>query len=350
MGTKGSKNTPITARISTGLFNQKKGVKEPLLDVGPAGVSGNNQTRDIPSPSKMRGYSMKASPFKQKNDKPVKATEVGVNVLKTTTTPDTTKEVAGTPGTSNYDAAVAAEGTKIVDPKKITQAMTDKANKKRADAKALDVAAAKPKKVVVKGKTSSSNNYTSTQTKDKGDAQTSLDRRNTVRAGKHTARNKKAAQRKTDRNNRRTGAINPDTGKKYNKKDQRLKRQGQQAKDNLAVATGENESVKRQSKQNISAKGNKDVKGKTRNSELSDFTVDKQEAKIKAGDVNTPKRKRAKASGIKGVGVKNVGSTESKAPKISKTKPRTTRSTSGAENLTVDPQNKDTKLAKRRTK
>ena len=122
------------------------------------------------------------------------------------------------------------------------------------------------------------------------------------------------------------------------------------AKDNLAVSTNENESVKRQSKQNISAKGNKDVKGKTRNSELSDFTVDKQEAKIKAGDVNTPKRKRAKASGIKGVGVKNVGSTESKAPKISKTKPRTTRSTSGAENLTVDPQNKDTKLAKRRTK
>ena len=34
MGTKGSKNTPITARINTGLFNQKKGVREPLLDVG----------------------------------------------------------------------------------------------------------------------------------------------------------------------------------------------------------------------------------------------------------------------------------------------------------------------------
>jgi hypothetical protein len=350
MGTKGSKNTPITARISTGLFNQKKGVKEPLLDVGPAGVRGNNQTKDIPSPSKMKGYSMKASPFKQVNDKPVKATEVGINVLKTTTTPDTTKEVAGTPGTSNYDAAVAAEGTKIVDPKKITQAMTDKANKKRADAKALDVAAAKPKEVVVKGKTSSSNNYTSTQTRDKGDAQTSLDRRNTVRSGKHTARNKKAAQRKTDKNNRQTGAINPETGKKYNKRNQRLKRQGQQAKDNLVVATNENDNAKRQSKQNISPKGNKDVKGKTRNSELSDFTVDKQEAKIKAGGVNTPKRKRAKASGIKGVGVKNVGSTESKAPKISKTKPRTTRSTSGAEKLMVDPQNKDTKLAKRRTK
>jgi hypothetical protein len=319
-------------------------VKEPLLDVGPAGVRGNNQTKDIPSPSKMKGYPMKASPFKQVNDKPVKATEVGVNVLKTTTTPDTTKEVAGTPGTSNYDAAVAAEGTKIVDPKKITQAMTDKANKKRADAKALDVAAAKPKEVVVKGKTSSSNNYTSTQTRDKGDAQTSLDRRNTVRSGKHTARTKKAAQRKIDRIDRKTGKTTK------TRKEQRLARNKTQAEDNLAVSTGENDNAKRQSKQNISPKGNKDVKGKTRNSELSDFTVDKQEAKIKAGDVNAPKRKRAKASGIKGVGVKNVGSTESKAPKISKTKPRTTRSTSGAENLMVDPQNKDTKLAKRRTK
>lgn len=68
MGIKGSKNTPITARVSTGLFNKKKGVQEPLLDVGPAGVHGNNQTKDIPSPSKIKGYSMKASPFKQKKD------------------------------------------------------------------------------------------------------------------------------------------------------------------------------------------------------------------------------------------------------------------------------------------
>ena len=62
-----SKNTPITARVSTGLFNKKKGVTEPLLNVGQAGVHGNNKTKDIPSPSKMKGYSMKASPFKQEN-------------------------------------------------------------------------------------------------------------------------------------------------------------------------------------------------------------------------------------------------------------------------------------------
>ena len=71
MGTKGKKNIPITARVESGLFNQKKGVKEPLLNVGPAGVHGNNQTRDIPSPSKLRGYSMKKkteSPIKQVNN------------------------------------------------------------------------------------------------------------------------------------------------------------------------------------------------------------------------------------------------------------------------------------------
>jgi hypothetical protein len=68
MGTKGQKNTPITARVNAGLFNQKKGVTEPLLGVGPAGVYGNNQTRDIPSPSKLKGYPQR-SPLKQKLSK-----------------------------------------------------------------------------------------------------------------------------------------------------------------------------------------------------------------------------------------------------------------------------------------
>lgn len=49
-----SKNIPITARVNKGLFNNKNGkVTEPLLSVGPAGVSGNNQTRPIPAPAKM---------------------------------------------------------------------------------------------------------------------------------------------------------------------------------------------------------------------------------------------------------------------------------------------------------
>lgn len=54
-------NTPITARVKSGMFK----TKEPLLNVGPAGVDGNNKTRSMPSPSKMKGYAMKSSPFKQ---------------------------------------------------------------------------------------------------------------------------------------------------------------------------------------------------------------------------------------------------------------------------------------------
>ena len=75
MGTKGQKNTPITARVNAGLFNQKKGITEPLLNVGPAGVYGDNQTKDIPSPSKKRGYSM----AKKKVDSPIK--QVNTNVI-----------------------------------------------------------------------------------------------------------------------------------------------------------------------------------------------------------------------------------------------------------------------------
>ena len=45
-----AKNIPITARVGKGLFGQK--VSEPVLNVGQAGVSGNNATRNIPSPAK----------------------------------------------------------------------------------------------------------------------------------------------------------------------------------------------------------------------------------------------------------------------------------------------------------
>ena len=64
-------NKPITARVKSGMFK----TKEPLLNVGPAGVDGNNKTRTMPSPSKMKGYSMKSSPFKQEVNAADKALE-----------------------------------------------------------------------------------------------------------------------------------------------------------------------------------------------------------------------------------------------------------------------------------
>ncbi len=45
------KNVPITQRAEV-KTNSKNKVEEPLLNVGPAGVYGNNQTRKIPSPAK----------------------------------------------------------------------------------------------------------------------------------------------------------------------------------------------------------------------------------------------------------------------------------------------------------
>ena len=68
----GIKMKPITERVNAGLFNQKKadkfsneGVREPLLNVGPAGVYGDSITKDSPSPAK-KGYKM-SSPFKKES-------------------------------------------------------------------------------------------------------------------------------------------------------------------------------------------------------------------------------------------------------------------------------------------
>ena len=265
MGIKGSKNTPITARINTGLFNQKKGVKEPLLDVGPAGVYGNNQTKDIPSPSKMKGYSMKASPFKQKAElkDPVKTetTKTAIEVLDPVVTKDTRIKTAKDVGVSQDKVNaynLKTHGT--VNPTK-----DGKANNKIETGKETSECPEGSKKVNGKcQKITVSKTQKTSLTKDKGDAQTSLDRRNTVRSGKHTARTKKAAQRKIDRIDRKTGKTTK------TKKEQRLARNKTQAKDNLAVSTNENESVKRQSKQNISAKGDGNVKSESRVVDSSD--------------------------------------------------------------------------------
>ena len=135
-----SKNTPITARVSTGLFNKKKGVTEPLLNVGQAGVHGNNKTKDIPSPSKMKGYAMKSSPFKQKviDGKPVevKIKGAGQRII---------EETAGKAGTANLDQALKDNGTTQLD-RDATPEETKIANKRIADGIAADALAAKPVK------------------------------------------------------------------------------------------------------------------------------------------------------------------------------------------------------------
>jgi hypothetical protein len=303
MGIKGSKNVPITARVSSGLFNQKKGVTEPLLNVGPAGVHGNNQTRDIPSPSKMKGYTMKASPFKQK------ATEVGVKVVKQEKEPDTETEV-NVPGkdvttytkptrTKEGDAAYAKltpEQRKAQDNKYI--------KKNTKTVKGEDV----KKKEVVKGKTTEKEEFTPNQTKDKGDAQTALERRNTIRSGKVAARTEKAAQRKIDRLDRQDGTATK------TKKEQRSARKRTQAESNREVSRNAVEGAKNQSAQNIKGSSDKAVKSKERAMTLSDVgNKSDQDAVIKEGGASSgSKKSEAKSSnvGLKAKGVKDV----SKAP------------------------------------
>ena len=268
MGTQGKKNTPITARVNAGLFNQKKGITEPLLNVGPAGVYGNNQTRDIPSPSKMRGYA-KRSPLKQTNKS--KADEGDIKVITTEKGKDTTKEVPGTPGTSNYDAAVAAEGTKQVDPKKITPEMTAKANKKRADAKAADVAAAKPKTVVVKGE--DKKRERPVQTRDSEDTQTARERSNTVRGGSRMNRKTKNNSIKEAKAQAKKDGLKGKAKRDYvknAKNDAKLA----QAKSNKALTSASAAGAQRQAEQNksISARKTGTVKSNERNLRESDMS------------------------------------------------------------------------------
>lgn len=85
-----SKNIPITARVNKGLFNGKNKVTEPLLSVGPAGVSGNNQTRNVPAPAKMMSSPLKKTKGpgdkilegnQPKNAVTIKSTKKGVDTV-----------------------------------------------------------------------------------------------------------------------------------------------------------------------------------------------------------------------------------------------------------------------------
>jgi len=171
MGTKGKKNTPITARVNAGLFNQKKGITEPLLNVGPAGVYGDNQTKDIPSPSKLRGYSMKKkteSPIKQK-----------VGVLESESTGD--KIVKGKKITRNKTFAdLEAEGITVTPEMK--QWSKDNPNVPRDQ---VDTGQSEPDEVIPGDE---KEKFTATQTRDKMDAMSPWRVRQQSRTIKKSAR------------------------------------------------------------------------------------------------------------------------------------------------------------------
>ena len=200
MGKPGKKNVPITQRAEV-KTNSKNKVEEPLLNVGPAGVYGNNQTRKIASPAKQTAKQKKnlptaivkaiaaKSPAKQKKeDKKVKTTAIietssagkditvkGKEITKGRTDKETWKDnVKGVKQKFKTfaDYQAAASGYR---------------KKKGKDFKADQVGTGKfEKDTTKKGKkeTTTDSSTKTIRTKDMGDSQTALSRRQTIRGGK----------------------------------------------------------------------------------------------------------------------------------------------------------------------
>lgn len=284
------KNIPITERINAGLF-KTKGLKvtEPLLNVGPAGVFGRAETRDIPSPSKMkRGYSMKPSPLKQTaTDKPkVKDDKEVTRVIKSKTVQDA-KETAGknTPDvvTKKKYVGAANDACSAEYIKKNGKAACTKYNnlsEKKKNAANTTTVKGKKKPVVktcepgfkmVDGKCEKTvTEEKKVYTRDQGDTMTAIERSNSERAGKRSNRRVKGSQRKIDRANRKSGAIDPSTikkdkdgkaikgsGKVYDKKKQKNARKLAEAKANNKMLKASSAGALAQTKSNRSIRARK---------------------------------------------------------------------------------------------
>jgi hypothetical protein len=267
-------NTPITARISKGLFGKSSSkVTEPLLNVGPAGVSGNNQTKDIPSPSKMKSaFKMMSSPFKQTvNDKPLKDTTVTKNEDKET---KSSEEVTST---SYKTGSLTGKKEPQMSPAEwaaytAAESVGDKLYRKnfsevKRGIRNAPTESTKKETIETTKKTPQPDTVEDANilTKDKGDAQTSQDRRGNIRSGKVVARQEKRATIKEDRLQRKVDKGGYSAGKTS-----RLNAKLQQAKTNKIIAKQERENVEAQSLQNISSTSDNTVVGKARIKTQSD--------------------------------------------------------------------------------
>ena len=290
MGTKGSKNTPITARISTGLFNQKKGVKEPLLDVGPAGVSGNNQTRDIPSPSKKRGYA-KRSPLKQ----------VGVNVLESKSTGD--QIVKGNEIQEDvYDTGNSLKGltqkqldwrtNKIKELGGIDQYHAEYGSKTKGKKTGGQVGTGNfEEDTVIPGTTTETNEFTSTQTRDNNDAMSPWRVRQQSRSIKKSGKDVRQSQNKLNKTNRRLAGMDEADKVVGNKKYDRLMSKKAENTTELDAFNKNMTARTRQVEMSSDPLGkNRTFKSASRNMELPDAssTYSGQKEIIESGGVKKP--------------------------------------------------------------
>ena len=272
MGTKGSKNTPITARISTGLFNQKKGVKEPLLDVGPAGVSGDNQTRDIPSPSKKRGYA-KRSPLKQK-----------VGVLESDSTGNQIIKGKKITRNKSWDD-LKAEGMSDED---LVKAKAYRKNNPNGARDQVDTGDSEPD-TVIPGTNSSS--FTNTQTRDNNDAMSPWRVRQQSRSIKKSGKDVRQSQNKLNKTNRRLAGMDEADKVVGNKKYDRLMSKFNENTSELAAFNKNMTARTRQVEMSSDPLGKSGTfKSASRNMELPDAssTYSGQKEIIESGGVEKP--------------------------------------------------------------
>jgi len=277
-----SKNTPITARVSKGLFGKK--VSEPILNVGAAGVSGNSRTGSSPSPAKM-----KSSPFKEtKEDKknPLakgsEAKESNSGMISGSKYQSVNKSTGAgqqltTPGskvTSNVDAL--NKGKKNLGPDyKPSKAETDKANKELAGAKAKDAVASKESvTTTVPGTSLFGKAEGDLYKREEGDAQTALDRRGNVR----NIKNLTGQEKRNDMRSLRANADKSTPEGKKAFKDGKAKIKESKRSQRRELIKSELQASKNQSAQNLKASesggySSKDVKSTERSTTASDFKV-----------------------------------------------------------------------------
>jgi hypothetical protein len=270
-------NKPITARVKSGMFK----TKEPLLNVGPAGVDGNNKTRTMPSPSKMKGYTMKSSPFKQESqaeknvnealDKELQVNKKGnVQVANTTIQrePDTVK-----PGSEKKRTILYTD----LDPSQREAAKAFNQKNYGTDNPTAEGLADNTmgtgefnEDEIVKGKETKKLTLTDLKRKNEGDAQSAYDRRQTIRASKVTGRQKKRQAIKSGRLTDKLAGIDKE---KNPGKYRRIKAKLDQANDRLGVATSESENVANQSRQNIKAGSTRSTRGKALDVGVEEFNL-----------------------------------------------------------------------------
>ena len=283
-------NKPITARVKSGMFK----TKEPLLNVGPAGVDGNNTTRTMPSPSKMKGYKMKSSPFKQETtgegttDNAETSAQTENNA---TIEMSSEKENAGVKANTNQESTVIQKGGRKKG-KEITRTKDFDKNwdESKSDAfiatqqeptGTFEPDTVEPDKVVKTNKKGTSKIYEQSE----GRAQSAYDRRNNARAGRRTDREVNRASRKLGK----YGTYDQD-GKftqRENLSQKEIRKLGI-AKNALDRANKESENVSQQSLQNVGGFSEEKVRNIDRRKTKGGYTKEEQ-AEMTDEDAKTSK-------------------------------------------------------------